>query len=356
MKTTFKVVLALCLAAAGVFDKGEVRALAGGRQAGVQAPAGRGQNVSPGERQGGRGREPRKPNVVSAPDLGYVHTLDALKWPAAEGEEEGTSGVAINSKGQIVVFHRAPAGKAPVLVFDQSGTFVRAFGQDLGIARAHGLRIDANDNLWITDVNVHQVFKLDPQGKVLLTLGTKGQAGKWDTGAGTQLLNQPTDLGFDGAGNVYVANSHGGPDPRIDKFDRNGRFLTTWRVEPKEGDRANVHTIAVDPDGTVYASSREQKIIRVYNATGSLQRTLEMPALVCGLYVDPRGQLWMTSGVDGQIMTVDRKTGAPLGVTGGGPGRGADQYGEAHYMTMSREGAIYIADTVNRRVTKLAKP
>ena len=82
--------------------------------------------------------------------------------------------------------------------------------------------------------------------------------------------------------------------------------MSTLRVQPKEGNCANVHTIAVDKSGTVYASSREQRIIRVYDANGALLRTLEMPALVSGLHIDPSGQLWMTTGLDGQLMKVDR--------------------------------------------------
>jgi NHL repeat len=35
----------------------------------------------------------------------------------------------------------------------------------------HGLTIDNNDNLWITDVALHQVFKFAHDGKLLLTLG-----------------------------------------------------------------------------------------------------------------------------------------------------------------------------------------
>ena len=94
--------------------------------------------------------------------------------------------------------------------FDATGTFVKAFGSELQIVRAHGMRIDDGDNIWITDVNSHTVSKLDRNGKLLMTLGTKGQAGKWNPASGAQLFNQPTDVGFDGAGNVYVANSHGG--------------------------------------------------------------------------------------------------------------------------------------------------
>ena len=40
---------------------------------------------------------------------------------------------------------------------------------------AHAVTIDAEDNVWLTDTFDHTVRKCDPQGKVLLTLGTSGK-------------------------------------------------------------------------------------------------------------------------------------------------------------------------------------
>ncbi len=60
--------------------------------------------------------------------------------------------------------------------FDENQKFVRAFGDPL--TRAHGFRLDGAENFWVTDVGAHTVMKLDSQGKVLLTIGTKGQAGR----------------------------------------------------------------------------------------------------------------------------------------------------------------------------------
>jgi len=135
----------------------------------------------------------------------------------------------------------------------------------------------------------------------------------------------------------------------VDKFDRSGKYLTTVRVQPKEGNCANVHTIAVDKSGIVYASSREQRIIRVYDAKGILLRTLELPVMVSGLHIDPSGQLWMTSGLDGQLMKVDKESGKLVAVAGRGHGRAPDQFGEAHFLAMNARGDIFIADTVLSR-------
>src|SRR5580765_1749946 len=76
------------------------------------------------------------------------------------------SGVAINSKGDVFIFHR---GQQPIIAFDKSGKFLRSFGE--GTKSAHGLRCDPADNIWATDVVSHTVTKFSPDGKVLLMLG-----------------------------------------------------------------------------------------------------------------------------------------------------------------------------------------
>ena len=91
----------------------------------------------------------------------------------------------------------------------------------------------------------------------------------------------------------------------------------------------------MDKSGTAYASSREQRIIRVYDANGALLRTLDMPALVSGLHIDPSGQLWMTSSLDGQLMKVDRDSGKLVAVAARGYGKAPDQFGEAHFLAMN---------------------
>src|SRR6478672_8444288 len=57
------------------------------------------------------------------------------------------SGVATDSRGEVLVFHR---GEPPILVFEPSGKFVRAFGTGL-FASAHGPRVDRAAPVWVTD-------------------------------------------------------------------------------------------------------------------------------------------------------------------------------------------------------------
>ena len=109
--------------------------------------------------------------------------------------------------------------------FDAKGVFVRSFGGNM-FTRAHGIKVDAQGNIWATDVGAHLVHKVDRTGKVLLTLGTKGEAGEWNEAAGSRKLNQPTDIAIAANGDVFVSQGHtpgANGDARVLKFDKDGQ-------------------------------------------------------------------------------------------------------------------------------------
>src|SRR5438477_7774952 len=95
-------------------------------------------------------------------------------WPdLPDGWNFGeTCGVALDSKGHVYVFHR---GSHPLLEFEPGGKFVRSIGEGM-FTRAHAVRVDREDNIWVADVGSHLVLKMNRQGRVLMVLGRWGQA------------------------------------------------------------------------------------------------------------------------------------------------------------------------------------
>ena len=75
---------------------------------------------------------------MAPPPLDYVAVPESFKLPAGMNFG-GTSGIAINAKGNLFVLHRGPM---PLMEFDPDGNFIRGWGDGL-FDRPHGLRIDA---------------------------------------------------------------------------------------------------------------------------------------------------------------------------------------------------------------------
>jgi hypothetical protein len=107
----------------------------------------------------------------------------------------------------------------------------------------------------------------------------------------------------------------------------------------------------VDPrNGDVWIGDREQYRIVVYDANGQFIKTLQMRNLVCALYFDTHGNLWMGSGQDGQFLELDR-SGNVIGAMGNGMGIGPGQFIEAGYFVMDKHDNLYAGDTSVGRIT-----
>jgi len=287
----------------------------------------------------------------TAPELDYVAVPSAVTLPA--GTVMGaTAAVAFDAGGHLFVLTR---GAQAFFEFDPSGAFVRAFGEGM-FTRSHGLRIDPDGNLWATDVGGHIVVKLNPAGQVLLTLGTKGEAGDWNEAAGSRKLNQPNDVAIARNGDVFIVQGHTpGPngDARVLKFDRTGRFIKSWGGKGKDPGQFQVaHGIAIDAVGLLWVMDRENQRIQVFDADGAFIKQITYAGLPCSIDIG-RQYIYMVNGFAGQVLRMDLsgKVLAALGKPGKGPG----EFGEAHFLAVSPQDEIYVADSVNGALVKFVK-
>jgi hypothetical protein len=289
------------------------------------------------------------PQAASA--LNYVAVDNGLVVPA-DVPKGAYAAVAFDARGHLYALNRGPK---PLMEFDGNGMFLRAFGDGL-FTRSHGLRIDRDGNLWATDVGGHVVYKLSPQGQVLLTLGTKGQAGAWDESAGSRLLNQPNDVAIAANGDVFVAEGHTpGPmgDPRVLKFDKTGKFITSWGGKGKEPGKFEVaHGIGIDAGGLLWVADRENQRIQVFDQNGRFVREMKYAGLPCSFAIGTDA-VFMANGFAGQLVKMDLQ-GNVQAVTGK-PGTGLGEFGEAHFVAVSPKGEIFVADSVNGAVQKFVK-
>jgi len=286
----------------------------------------------------------------NAPDLGYRPVPDVFRLPRG-GNFGPCSSVAVNSQGHIFVFNRSARA---LMEFTAKGKYRRTLAQGV-FTQPHGLRIDAKDNLWATDVGSHIVVKMDPKGRILMVLGIKGRAEEWHQAGHLRCFNEPNDLAFGPAGEIYVTQGHGKGESRVIKFDAAGEFLKTWGGEGTGPGQFNVpHSIVADAKGTLYIADRSNQRIQVFDGEGNYLREQKHPGTPCGLCLMKSGKhIMMAHGHAGKIIKLDLN-GKVLGATGG-QGKGPNRYGEAHFLALDKREDIYVADTLNWNVQKLVK-
>lgn len=222
------------------------------------------------------------------------------------------SGVAVSSKGTILVLHR---GAHPVLEFDANGKFIRSWGDGLfsegkvaGIPQgnwspersrysavygapgctscgAHAIRVAPDGNVWLIDAAGHVIYKTNPEGKELMRLGTKGQSG-----SGPSRFNLPTDIAFAQNGDLYVTDGYGGA--RVVKFSREGKFLAEFgKRGTGPGEFGLPHNVVVDGQGQVYVTDRDNQRIQVFDASGKFVTEWKGTGGVSGLALTPDGHI-----------------------------------------------------------------
>jgi sugar lactone lactonase YvrE len=297
-------------------------------------------------------------HVEHKPDMGFTYAYP-LKFP--EETTGGVAAIAMNSKGHMYAVVRNDPGKPMLFEWDQNYKLVNSFGVDIA-NKAHGLAVDSEDNVWLCDQFGDTVMKFSPEGKLQMTLGVKGQRGDWNEAKGQRLLWQPTSLAFAPDGDIYTAMGHGNESPndgaaRILHLDKDGKFVNQWFGNAAgPGKFGMAHGIAVNPnDGDVYIGDREEYRIVVYDANGKFVKTIQSPNLTCEFFVDRNKQLWMATGMDGQIVKMDWD-GNVLGAAGEGPGKGLGQFVETNSMVQDIHGNIFVSDTTLTRITEMVAP
>jgi DNA-binding beta-propeller fold protein YncE len=322
--------------------------------------------------------------VCDNPKGGKRGELQRVEWKATMGYSYaypidlpqgggGAVGVGIDSKGNIWVLQRNAPGKPELFEFDSRYKLIRAVPESVigHLEKAHGIAVDAHDNVWIGDANAAIVMAVSPDGKLIKTIGVKDKRGDWDEARGQRLLWQPMDIAFAPNGDIYIGEGHANESPndvglsaengigaaRIIHLDRDGKFKGQWYGNGVgQGKFSMAHGLAVDPKtGNVWIADREQYRLVVYSGDGKFIKTVQMRNLMCAVAFDSHGDLWVATGQDGQMLKIDQD-GHVLGAAGNGSGFGPGQFIESNYMAWDKAGNLYTGDTSVGRVTEMVAP
>ncbi|HTR46543.1 MAG TPA: peptidyl-alpha-hydroxyglycine alpha-amidating lyase family protein [Verrucomicrobiae bacterium] len=330
---------------------------------------------------------------TQVPEIPYRSVPDFLKLPADLYLGE-VAGVAVNSKGHVFVFSRSNttgpaygASAAQLLEFNAQGQFVREIGHNLyAWSYAHAVKVDAQDNIWVTDKGSDMVVKFNPAGRVTMVFGRRQEASDEGTGPLKHprpplppvdgMFRQVTDVAWDPAGNAYISDGY--INSRVAKVDKDGNWVKSWG-EPGDGPgQFNVpHSIAVDARGNVYVADRGNRRIQVFDGGGNFLRqiTIDVPApanaraaignkptvttgtlapgapwAIC-ITPGPNQVLFSADAYPGRIYKLNLD-GKVLGMFGES-GKQLKQFGWIHEIACPSENELYVAELLNWRVQKL---
>lgn len=237
------------------------------------------------------------------------YTIDETFFKLPPGRSIGaTSGLAIHPNGSSFwVFDRCGANDcrgsnlAPIMQFDRQGNHLLSFGANL-FQRPHGLTVDREGNVWVTDDvgsrdidtvgegKGHQVFKFSPEGELLMTLGKAGVPGN-----GPETFNMPSAVLVAPNGDIFVGDGHGPrSNARIVKFNSRGDYLMTWGSAGESPSQFHTpHALAMDSAGRLFVGDRGNSRVLIFDQSGNFLDQWKQFGRPSGMFIDDNDLLYV---------------------------------------------------------------
>jgi sugar lactone lactonase YvrE len=311
------------------------------------------------------------PNPYESND-NWFKLPDGRKWGS-------TAGVAIAPDGKSIWAIDRCGGNAcvgsklnPIMKFDANGNLVAQWGAGQ-FAFPHGIHVDAQENVWVTDAVLEgergrgalamglgqTVKKFDKTGKLLMTLGTPGVSGKDATH-----FNAPSDVVTAPNGDIFVADGHAnGTNERIVKFDKNGKYIKEWG-HPGSGPGAfsTTHGIEIDARGRIFVANRDNNRIDIFDQDGKLLDSWEQFSRPAGIGFNQAGTMVVCDSESGSASEShqDWTRGIRVGTVADGkvqylipdPAKDVKGTSAAEGCAIDKDGIIYGAEVGPKRMMR----
>jgi len=329
--------------------------------------------------------------VAQQKEIAYESAGDFLKLPEDIHLGE-VAGVATTSTGNLWVYYQGGGpnatigasrvyinGGARLLEFDKSGKYLREIGtsendRPYSFLFAQGVRVDSQNNVWIVDRASRMVVKFDQTGKVLLTLGRRleavgelGSSGVFGRASGPpgsgvpgDNFNQPLDVAWDTAGNIFIPDGYG--NARVAKFDKNGKFVKSWGATGNGQGQFNIPaSIAVDAKGMVYVAYMGNNRIQVFDNDGNYKTEFKNVGAPRALCISPGANQFLYSSdsnttddpfLNGEIYKL-QLDGTVIGKFGKA-GHQFKEFGMVNAIDCRDPNTLYVAEMMNWRVQKIS--
>jgi DNA-binding beta-propeller fold protein YncE len=276
------------------------------------------------------------------------------------------------------------AAAPPVLVFDQAGNLVRAWGGPGSGYQwpevEHGIYIDDHDFVWLAGSGKMdgQILKFTMDGKFVMQIGKSGAGNDSNS---TDRFGSPADIAVDTvAKEVFVADGYA--NRRVAVFDsQTGAYKRHWGAygekpsdektpsydpaQPPSQQFGNpVHCVRIDKDGLLYVCDRTNDRVQIFRKDGSFvsEYFFEKSTLGTGsvyeLVFSPDKEqkfIYMADGANGEVRILDHKSMEILGRFGR-VGRQAGQFTALHNITVDHQGNIFTAEVATgERIQKFRR-
>lgn len=249
-----------------------------------------------------------QPNGIFINNLGYIVVSDT-----------GNGRVRISSKGAINTYAGGSTGG------DGGGPLTATLGNPTNVAW------DSVGNYYIVDTANNRIREVDTTTNIITTIAGNGSAG-WsgDSGPATQaMLNSPTGIAFDGAGNLYIADNG---NLRVRMVNTSGTITTV----AGSGNPCILSSNACGDGGSALLANITSPTSIALDGSGNLYIADYYDQKI--RMVSPSGTITTVAGMGGKGFTGDS-----------GPATKA-RLDRPYGVAVDANGNIYIADSQNNRI------
>lgn len=239
-----------------------------------------------------------------------------------------TSPLPVASGGRFGIDCLGPDNKIKnldtIYKFDARGNVVTSFGRGMFIW-PHGLHVDREGNVWVTDAvgtqgvamaakagvrAGHQVFKFSPEGKLLLTLGEAGVPGD-----DQYHFRSPSAVAVAANGDIFVADGHEvNGNNRVVKYSKDGKFIKAWgKTGYAPGEFRTLHALAIDSRGRVFVADRSNNRIQLFDQDGKFLSVWTQFGTPSGIFFDENDQIYVADSESDQVNNPGWEQGIRIG-------------------------------------------
>jgi len=275
-----------------------------------------------------RGDDP----VTEGPPIPSLVYLRAIGTEEGPGGLQQPVGVAVSPNAELFV---TDSGNQRISVFDEKGTFLRAFGQEGHgpgeLDRPMHLAFGPEGLLYVAEYINDRISVFRQDGTFVRHVKPKG-------------VDAPSGVAVDAAGTVYVADFY---NHRIVVLSPDGSERAWGHAG--QGGLGELHyptDVTVGPEGEVWVADAYNNRLQRFVAGESIQMITGI-TVANGVAVDGDGRVWAVDFEEGRVRAFD-PNGAPLAVFGE-PGASRAQLRHPTDVAVTAD-RVYVADFGNDRV------